>query len=1054
MVQTKYIGKFNPINYSYSSLNLPNESLSNKIDENIKSAIKSAVESSNNFSTISLSDKLEILERIVFNVLGNETEFLNLIPGDTRFPANFISLKHHCSFVAGISSLLSMIILEQYFLKKSSNKTEAEIFLKEKHIMDFDKSEIPEFEKLIQTIYESKENELDISPKEFILINRIAGLLHDIAKPDLHDHASKSANRTEAYLQLLKIDKKIVNIIKDAITLHHPSSSLIDKLLQGIVTAADYIATGERSALFNPDFYELVLNEIDNENWEFKTLFERNDITKIKDCIKNRDYNQLKNISVVSRKMYQEKKYFNFFTLSKESVESSTIYKIFKKLQDTLNDKLNLQIDLIRGKYLSFFYGEFKSIQSFIFRSQKLRVIENSSILVQYINKLMEQEFINKMGRSLVVSSGGGNFIGICSINQIDSLKKLVCTAIEGDDANLADIKGDILKRLYFKPFKPYEFKYAFPEIFYGLESTGYDFEEMFKSIDFTKPYEQQDGTTRDMLAYYDVSGKEYEIYRSRWSDKREQNKILFDLCVKFIQKKGFGELVSYFFDLPEYKTFDNLNEEYLSDLNSRCQKRKADQHLCELCNSDLAVTTIKEIDGKTLKVCNLCSKLNIRGGKSQEKFNLVSDLKTFKEELKEELENALKYKMEFPTDLENIISDTNPKSAIKDPAMNNMAMITMDGNNIGVMKSRLNMLSLYQEFSELLDKDVKKYLKDSIVTVIKNINSENRENEQFRVIPVVPLILGGDDITILVRANMAFPIIKEFFKRIEEDLFGKPIVMTRKNNKLELYGLDSGLSKNKPNDNKIYLYRFNQDNDLVLIKSSPENYNQDTFKASFYPTGFGAGVFITDQKSPIGRVFNITSKLETKSKSLCKKVLRNLQDNDDFAILGGAWNTVAFHYTTTHDLSETYLEKYYSDDYGATIKKDKSSDKINYAYKICQFPLFSFELNDFISQVSEFVGFIENDQISLNELKELIRTVHTKTPNENRLFIYYKLGRLNQNEEKYRIYNLILKLLIEKTQRSISQGQENPKTIYLVTLYDFVHYLQFIKYKFIKGGH
>lgn len=1052
MVQTTFIGKFNPINYSYCSTGQTNEVLSNSINRQILEKLNSYI-SSEKFSNSSLSDKLENLENIVFEVLGNVSDHLNLIPGDTRFPANFISLKHHCSFVAGISSLLSMIILEQYFLEKASNKTEAENLLKEKHIMDFDISEIPEFAKLIQTIYESKENELDISPKEFILINRIAGLLHDIAKPDLHDHANKSANRAEYYLNTLKIDQKIVNIIKDAISHHHPSSSLIDKLPQGIVTAADYIATSERSALFNPDFYELVLNEIDNENWELKTLFDQKDITNIKDCIKDKNYNQLKNINVVSRKMYQEKNYFKFFTLSKDSVEKSIIYEIFKKLQDNLNNKLNLQLDLARGKYLSFFYGEFKSIQSFIFRSQKLKVIENSSILVQYINKLMEQEFINKMGRSLVVSSGGGNFIGICSINQIDSLKKLVCTAIESD-ANLADIKGDILKRLYFKPFKPYEFKYAFPEIFYGLESTGYDFEQIFRSIDFTKPYEQQDEKTRDMLAYYDVSDKEYEIYKGKWNDSREKDKILFDLCVKFVQKKGFGELVSYFFDMPEYKTFDNLSEEYLSDLNSRCQKRRADQHLCELCNSDLAVTSIKEIDGKTLKVCNLCSKLNIRGGNSQEKFNIDSDLVSFKEEFKEELEKALGYKIEFPIDLEHTISDTNPKSAIKDPAMNNMAMITMDGNNIGVMKSRLNMLSLYQEFSELLDKEVKKHLKDSIVSVIKNIHAENRKNRQFNIIPVVPLILGGDDITILVRADLAFPIIKEFFKRIEENLFGNPIVMTRKNNRLELHRTDSGLSETKSNDKKIYLYRFNQDSDLVLIKSNPENYNQDTFKASFYPTGFGAGVFITDPKSPIGRVFFIANKLESKSKILCKKVLRNLQDNDDTAILGGAWNTVAFHYTTTHDLSETYLEKYYSDDYGATIKKDKSSDKLNYAYKICQFPLFSFELNDFISQVSEFAEFIENNQISLNELKGLIRTVHTKTPNENRLLIYYKLGRLNQNEEKSRIYKLILNLLIEKTQRSISHGKENPKTIYLVTLYDFVHYLQFIKYRFINGGH
>jgi hypothetical protein len=270
------IGKFDPINFSYrTSGNRDEAQLSNTINELIKQKIKTMIKDK---KPSTLSDKLEVLEQVVISELSNQEEHIDSIPGDTRFPANFTSLKNHCSYVAGVSTLFGMVILEEYILKNYEQRKDT---LTKKHIMECCDQDFPGISEVCKKILEynsanpSNSNilsNLSITPKEFILICRISGLMHDVAKPLIQeDHAENSSIRTEKYLELLNVDAPIRTIIREAVASHHPrGSSRIITPLQGIITASDYIATSERSAIFNPEIFGLILNASQDLN----TLFD------------------------------------------------------------------------------------------------------------------------------------------------------------------------------------------------------------------------------------------------------------------------------------------------------------------------------------------------------------------------------------------------------------------------------------------------------------------------------------------------------------------------------------------------------------------------------------------------------------------------------------------------------------------------------------------------------------------------------------------------------------------------------------------------------------
>jgi hypothetical protein len=81
------------------------------------------------------------------------------------------------------------------------------------------------------------------------------------------------------------------------------------------------------------------------------------------------------------------------------------------------------------------------------------------------------------------------------------------------------------------------------------------------------------------------------------------------------------------------------------------------------------------------------------------------------------------------------------------------------------------------------------------------------------------------------------------------------------------------------------------------------------------------------------------------------------------------------------------------------------------------------------------------------NEIRQLARMTEFRTPHENKLNMYYNIGRMigresgpsNSNKEKVELYNKLLDSYYLKARDS-----EHPNQ-YLVLIYDFIQYIQFI---------
>ena len=122
------------------------------------------------------------------------------------------------------------------------------------------------------------------------------------------------------------------------------------------------------------------------------------------------------------------------------------------------------------------------------------------------------------------------------------------------------------------------------------------------------------------------------------------------------------------------------------------------------------------------------------------------------------------------------------------------LAVIHADGNNLGAtmqkMAGELSRQSsgsygeTFQQFSRLLDEATKsaaqKAYGETALKYLDPIQGGNRVKEPCR-----PILMGGDDLTLLIRADLALPFTKLFLKNFEEETktrFGKLKLHTLRN--------------------------------------------------------------------------------------------------------------------------------------------------------------------------------------------------------------------------------------------------------------------------------
>lgn len=104
------------------------------------------------------------------------------------------------------------------------------------------------------------------------------------------------------------------------------------------------------------------------------------------------------------------------------------------------------------------------------------------------------------------------------------------------------------------------------------------------------------------------------------------------------------------------------------------------------------------------------------------------------------------------------------------------VALIHIDGNDLGKMfKARLSELEdnsdldfVNKQLSELsqlvVDSNIKAFEKAIIACLAKIAPEAGREN----IIPLRPLVMGGDDVTVIVRSDLAFAFIDAYVKEFE----------------------------------------------------------------------------------------------------------------------------------------------------------------------------------------------------------------------------------------------------------------------------------------------
>ena len=111
-----------------------------------------------------------------------------------------------------------------------------------------------------------------------------------------------------------------------------------------------------------------------------------------------------------------------------------------------------------------------------------------------------------------------------------------------------------------------------------------------------------------------------------------------------------------------------------------------------------------------------------------------------------------------------NEISDRQIAYDIEDMTEKNdwIAIIHADGNGLGqVVQAIGTNEEQFKKFSESLDKATK----EAAVEAYKSIKQKFNEEE---FIPIRPIVLGGDDFTVICRADIALEYVTEFIKQFE----------------------------------------------------------------------------------------------------------------------------------------------------------------------------------------------------------------------------------------------------------------------------------------------
>lgn len=93
------------------------------------------------------------------------------------------------------------------------------------------------------------------------------------------------------------------------------------------------------------------------------------------------------------------------------------------------------------------------------------------------------------------------------------------------------------------------------------------------------------------------------------------------------------------------------------------------------------------------------------------------------------------------------------------------IAVIHADGNGLGrVVQSIGGNREEFKRFSQQLDKDTKAAAQQAFAKILEDYKSED-----WQEVPIRPIVLGGDDFSVICRADLAVSYVKHFIHEFEE---------------------------------------------------------------------------------------------------------------------------------------------------------------------------------------------------------------------------------------------------------------------------------------------
>ncbi len=297
--------------------------------------------------------------------------------------------------------------------------------------------------------------------------------------------------------------------------------------------------------------------------------------------------------------------------------------------------------------------------------------------------------------------------------------------------------------------------------------------------------------TSKKYLYGFTIQGIQRYIFNTnKLTDIIGASEIVENICTKFFENNypGFKEdelrqaaagSISYIF--KEKEDAKSFYSEFPSKVTEEAGNIAFSQAIIEV-EGELTADHLREI-AKKLRVqrnrpannegCGtMTTKVNRRTGepafekiRENDFIDYTSKCKTLRSTAKRLLEKIdIDKKWIFPTEFSQI---TNAKSK------NYLAIIHADGNGLGKAIQKIikqskpeNAISDLKQFSKDIEGATIAAFKWAFENVVVKMQDVEKNGQ---ILPIRPVILGGDDITLIIRADLAIDFTYEYLKAFEE---------------------------------------------------------------------------------------------------------------------------------------------------------------------------------------------------------------------------------------------------------------------------------------------